>query len=284
MTASRYDRSGFTIVEILAALVVSLVIVAGVYQLLIGQNHLYMKQNAIMDVRSSLRATASLLAWEFRQASAADSDLYAIADNSVTLRSIRGSGFICDTHPSLPRVGVWGATGDFETTAVDSALVFAIGAKGLQDDSWHVWALTAKLTPSGGGVPTCDSWSGTPATDLVLAYVGSTDSLHTGAPIRMFRKTEYGLYEDGGRWWLGRKVGNAASFEKLNGPLLQPADSGLVFIYYDADGNATADRAQVAMVDIVLRGESIQRAPQATTASAFQQDSLTLRVWLRNGT
>ncbi|NIU73758.1 MAG: hypothetical protein GWN71_09290, partial [Gammaproteobacteria bacterium] len=41
-----------------------------IYQLLIGQNRLYMKQRELQDVRTSLRAAANLLAFELRQASA----------------------------------------------------------------------------------------------------------------------------------------------------------------------------------------------------------------------
>jgi hypothetical protein len=81
---------------------------------------------------------------------------------------------------------------------------------------------------------------------------------------------------------LGRKVGAAAGWEKLTGPLSPPSDSGLVFVYYDVSGNVTADLTQVKMVDIILRGESFGKAPQAgNLGPQVQEDSLTLRVSLR---
>lgn len=112
----------------------------------------------------------------------------------------------------------------------------------------------------------------------VLAGTGTFD---VGTPFRVFRRVEYGLYLDAGdgRWWLGRKVGAAAFYEKLTGPLLAPASGGLVFTYRDTAGNVTADPTQVATIEFVLRAESYR--PSGNTF-AFQQDSVAMRVALRN--
>jgi len=108
-----------------------------------------------------------------------------------------------------------------------------------------------------------------------------TGTYDVGTPFRVFRRVEYGLYLDAGdgRWWLGRKVGAAAYYEKLTGPLLAPASGGLVFTYRDTAGNVTADPTQVAMIEFVLRAESYR--PSGNTL-AFQQDSVAMRVALRN--
>jgi hypothetical protein len=57
-----------------------------------------------------------------------------------------------------------------------------------------------------------------------------------------------------------------------------PADSGLIFTYYDAAGAVTTDPTQVAEVDIVLRSESYGPA----LANQSLTDSLTMKVALRN--
>ncbi len=108
-----------------------------------------------------------------------------------------------------------------------------------------------------------------------------TDYVDVGAPFRAFRSTQYGIYQEDGRWWLGRKVGAAASYEKLAGPLRAPADSGLVLTYYDGAGNTTAIPMQVALVEIILRGESFGKVPRTGQAPAVQRDTLTTRVSLR---
>ena len=103
------------------------------------------------------------------------------------------------------------------------------------------------------------------------------DYVQVGSPLRAFRRIEYGLYPEGGRWWLGRKVGAAASYEKLTGPLRSAAAGGLVFTYYDAAGAVTADPTLVTAVEFILRAESYRR-PQG---QHYQVDSLATRVAIR---
>ncbi|MGD2215257.1 MAG: hypothetical protein PVJ64_00820 [Gemmatimonadales bacterium] len=279
------SEAGFTMLELLVYLFVAVLVVAGVYNLMIGQNRLYMKQRELQDVRTSLRAAANLLAFEFRQASAAGGDLDSIGTFDIILRSVRGNGVVCGIHNSSPRLGLYATGGDFTATADDSALVFQANGSGTGDDAWFVSGVSGKYDPSSGGVPSCQ-WSGVSAVpDLVVAVdtpLAALTGVEIGAPYRQFRKIHYGLYLDAdGRWWLGRKIGGAASWERLTGPLSAPSDSGLAFRYYDASGATTTDPSQVRMVDIVLRGESYGKVPTADGGPVVQEDTLTLRVSLR---
>lgn len=272
--------AGFTLVELLIYLTVGLVVIGSVYQLLIGQSRQYVKQRDLMDVRSSLKATASLLAWELRQARAMSGDLYSTGPNSFAIRSLQGTGVICAEHPTEPRYALWATAGEFQGTSDDSALLFATGSTGADDDEWKVVAITGLYEPAAGGVSTCfwgdslvgrgkgrtggtgaTAWTGNVAPDFVVQLTGNMDKVYMGAPVRAFRRVEYGLYEEGDRWWLGRKVGSAGSYEKVRGPLRPPWDSGLVFTYYDRAGNTTLDPAQVALVEIVMRAEGSVQGP-----------------------
>jgi hypothetical protein len=274
---ARLGEQGFTVAELLVYLVVAVIVIAGIYQLLIGQNRLWTKQREMEDVRTSLRATASLLAYELRQVSAAGGDLYSIGASTVALRSVRGSGIVCAVHGSAPRFGLSTTTGDFDKTADDSALVFEAGGSGVEDDTWVI-AKVKDTWLTGGGVDNC-TW-GTSSDITVEVDTAAYSGVEVGAPLRAFRRVEYALYSDGGRYWLGRKIGAAASYEKLTGPLSQPSDSGLVFVYYDQAGNVTANAAEVRFVDIILRGESYGMVP-GQSGPRVQEDSLTLRVSLR---
>lgn len=281
----RLNEGGFTIVELLVYLFVAVLVVAGVYNLMIGQNRLYMKQRELQDVRTSLRAAANLLAFEFRQASASGGDLDSIGTYDIILRSVQGSGVVCGVHNSSARLGLYSTGGDFTATTDDSAMVFVAGSAGTGDDTWFVGGVAGKYDPSAGGVPTC-GWSGVSvAPDLVIAVdtpLAALSGVEIGAPYRQFRRIHYGLYLDAdGRWWLGRKIGAAGSWEKLTGPLSAPSDSGLALRYYDAAGATTTDPTLVRMVDIVLRGESYGKVPTADGGPVVQEDTLTLRVSLR---
>jgi len=296
---SRMSRDGFTAVELLIYLLIGVVAVAAVFQLLIGQNRLYSKQRELMDVRSSLRAAASLLAWELRQPSAEGGDLMAISPTSFTVRSVRATGIICAEHRSLLRFGLISVLGELSATVADSALVFAAGDPGSADDRWKLVDLVAVTSPPAGGVSTCfwadpsigrgrpikaeygDSWSGDVQPDTVVEVVGNMDSVFVGAPFRAFRHVEYGIYQDEGRWWLGERVGGADTYTRLTGPLKPSQEGGLQFTWYDATGNVTTNPTEVALVQVVLRAESIKGVRRASAAASAQEDSIAIRVALR---
>ena len=90
---------------------------------------------------------------------------------------------------------------------------------------------------------------------------------------------EYSEYQQGGRWWLGRKVGAAASYEQLTGPLIAPS-SGLAFTYYDTLGAVTANPAALGSIAFTLRTESYKNTYVGETYE-YQRDSLTTKVSLR---
>jgi hypothetical protein len=129
---SRLDRGGFSVIELLVYLIIAIVVVTGIYQVLIGQNRLYLKQRELQDVRTSLRAAANLLAFELRQLSAADSDLYVINQFDLKLRSVQGTGIVCAIHGTQPRFGLYATSGDIQATTGDGRR--RLGAVGDRQD------------------------------------------------------------------------------------------------------------------------------------------------------
>jgi type II secretory pathway pseudopilin PulG len=299
MQRIRASERGFTVIELMVYFVIAVIVIAGVYQLLMGQNRLYIKQRELQDVRTSLRAAANLLAFELRAASPANGDIYTIDSDSFAVRSIQGTGVICGEHQTMTRYGLSEISGEFFFTADDSALVFASGNVGSDDDTWKVVAQDNVQTAPAGGVVKC-GWgdkgvgkgkgrtvgigppmNGRGVPDWVISTVGDMDDVYLGAPYRAFRRTTYGIFQESGRWWLGRRVGSSNTWERLTGPLRAPADSGLYFVYYDQSGATTGTIADIRMVDIILRGESLGKVPRPGEAPDFQQDTLTIRVSLR---
>lgn len=283
MTAAPFARSspgrrGFTIVELLVGLVVGSIVLTSVVQMLIVQGRGYGKQREIIDVRQTAREATALLAWDLRQSGRGDSPLAAISATSVALRSPRGMGTICAKHALLARYGLWKSGGNILATIDDSALVYQLGR-----DKWAALKITAVGTPVEMGVPAC-AWPGARPPDIVveLAVAAKTDTsyLKVGAPFRSFRRVEYKEYQLNNRWWLGRKVGSATSYEQLTGPLVPPASNGLTFAYYDSLGAVTANPAAVASVEFTLRTESYKKTHVANTLG-YQRDSLTMKVGLR---
>jgi Tfp pilus assembly major pilin PilA len=301
-------EAGFTLVEVMIYLVIALSVIGSIYQLVISQSRGYSKQREMMDVRGTLRGAGVLLSSELHAVMAPDSDLYVIGANGVTLRSVQGTAVICSEHPTanVLRYGLRVTSGDITATADDSALVFAAGGTSASDDTWKRVRITSVMAQGGSGVLNCFwgdatagrgkgkgsiagvlSTTGTQVPDLVFEVTGNMDNVYMGAPVLAFRKVEYGLYLDQGRYWLGRRVGTSTTWEKLTGPMRAPADSGLVLIYYDTAGAVlsplvAANRTKVAEVELVLRGESFGKAQIAGGSPTARQESMRTRISLRN--
>jgi len=102
-----------------------------------------------------------------------------------------------------------------------------------------------------------------------------------GAPVRGYEKVTYKLYQPAGvtLWYIGfRPAGQ--TMQPLIGPILP---NGLTFSYFDANGNATAVRTQVARIDITVRARTTSAVRGGgTAAAAVVVDSVTTSVALRN--
>ncbi len=271
-------RPGFTIIELLVGLVVGMLVLSSVVQVLIVQGRGYRKQREVIDIGETTREATALLAWDLRQSGLGESPLALMGGNSIALRSPRGMGTICARHPLLARYGLWKTGGNILAGPDDSALVFQLGR-----DKWTALKILSVGTPAAMGVPAC-AWPGARTPDVVveLAVGANTDTsfLKVGASFRSFRRVEYTEYQVNNRWWLGRKVGAAGSYELLTGPLVAPGSNGLAFSYYDTLGAVTTNPAAVGSVAVTLRTESYKNTDVGSTY-VYQRDSLTTKVVLR---
>ena len=272
------SRRGFSLLELIISMVMALIILGSVVQVMITQGRGYRKQREMVDIRDTGRQASSVLAWDLRQSVIGGSPLAAMGANSIALRSPRAVGTICAKHATLPRYGVWKTSGTFLATTADTAVVYAVGR-----DVWKKLKITAVGTPAAMGVTQC-IWPGARPPDVVVEFAVQfkTDTSHikVGGAIRAFRRVEYGEYQENGRWWLGRRVGSAASWEQLTGPLLAPASNGLTFTYYDTLGAVTVDPGAIGSIEFTLRPESFRKTTVGATQT-YQRDSLTTKVAVR---
>ncbi len=271
------DRRGFTLIEVLVGMVLGAIVMTGVVQMMVVQGRGYRKQREMIDVRETAREAVALLSSDLRESVSGGSPLAAIGPGMVALRSPRGLGTICAKHPTLARYGLWKTGGNIVAGVDDSALVYQLGR-----DKWTVLKITAVGTPAAMGVTAC-AWPGARPPDVVVEFgvstITDTSYLKIGAPFRSFRRVEYAEYQLNNRWWLGRKVGAAASYDQLTGPLVAPAN-GLTFTYYDTLGAVTANQSAVGSIAFTLRTESFKNTYVGTTY-VYQRDSLTTKVALR---
>lgn len=288
------SRRGFTMIELLIALVLLGVVSAAIYRVLVNNQRLYLAQTQRIDLSQNIRAVGNILPAEFRQLDASDGDISAMSATSISIRAMRWLGFAC-TPPVLGGAlnGVTmllrgGAPGEplfFGSRGInnntDSLLIYYDGDPTTRtDDFWATASITA--TPNGQKCP--DGQDGQRLVlNLNLLGLGANaaGAIPVGAPVWGFERVTYQLYQPPGdtSWYVGFQPGGG-TMQPLIGPVLA---NGLSFSYFDGNGNATAVRSQVARIDITVRARTaaaIRSGGYAPLAAAV--DSIVTSVALRN--
>lgn len=289
----RLTRRGFTMVELLVALVLFAIVSAGIYRVLVNNQRLYHAQTQRIDLQQNIRAAETILPAEFRELDAAEGDIAAMSATALTVRAMRWLAFTC----SPPVLG--GALGGVSLTirggavgqplffgsrgvnlANDSVLVYYDGNQATRnDDAWALGKPTAMLNlncPLGG--------TGQRLTlNLNLgASPNVNGAIPNGAPVRGFERVTYQLYQPAGdtSWYIGFQPAGA-TMQPLIGPVLS---NGLTFSYFDSLGVATAVPARVARIDFVVRARTAQvvRQTSGSTLLGATVDSVNVSVALRN--
>ncbi len=271
MSRRRLVRSsGFTLVEVLVAMTLTGIVVAGTLRALTAQKRFYARQTRILQARHAMRASTTILVSELREVSAPGGDLYAVGVDSIAFRSTVAFGIVCDVNGTNGTLSLTLTSGRFALEAGDSLLVFVENGPGDLDDTWR--ALPVNSISATG--PACAS--GAPA-DRVVNASGNLAGIWNGAPARLFRPYVFGLFEMNGRWWLGRRNRAAAGgYVPVAGPLAPPADGGLQLTYYAPDGTVTSNPALVNRVSITVK------APTDRTLTDPAYRSLSTSAYLRN--
>ncbi|MEO7986801.1 MAG: prepilin-type N-terminal cleavage/methylation domain-containing protein [Gemmatimonadales bacterium] len=292
-------RRGFTLVEMLVALVLVTAVVGVTYALLVQNQRVSRAQIEHAGLQDNVRTGALVVANELREigydsipvssglavSPSVSPDLLVMLSGRLEYKAMRGIGFTC-TAPTaselrLQRTTVLGArqpqAGDSVTAHVESDSATAT------DDAW----VHAVITSVGNGV--CAG--GSPAVSLQVAYSGAVGALapakmSVGGPVRYFEVMELRYYKSGGKSWLGsRSVSAGGVIEPMLGPL---ADStagvrGLTFTYLDRNGAPAVLPNDVREIAWTLKGVTGGAVRNAGTA-ALAVDSLALStsVALRN--
>lgn len=299
------SRLGFTMVELLIALVLLGLVSAALYRVLVNNQRLYMAQTQRIDLSQNIRAAANILPAEFRQLDAADaaaaSDIVAMGPDSITIHAMRWTTFVCSapllngTATNRSMIVRGGQPGDpmfFGSrgiqTATDSMMIYLDADQTTRNDDYYVPARVSAAVSGPALCPAVGVAAPQPGTTLTWDgnfYGGNNaaGAIPVGAPVWGFERVTYRLYQAAdGQYYIGYRpwLPAGTSIQPLIGPVLA---NGLTFQYYDANGNVTAVRTQVARIDITVRARTVnavRRGGQA--AAAVIVDSLTTSVALRN--
>lgn len=281
------SRRGFTMIELLVALVLFGLVGTSIYRLLVTNQRLYVSQSERVNTNQAARAAASILPGSIRELSASDpdgSDILVATSTGFRYRSLKNVYFACQ-NGTAGQIIVDGARW-FGIRAIDvttdSLLIFAEGDPTTRtDDRW----LHANVIAATAGT-SCSAPSTTSLTLTVTLLSGAMTSVLKGAPIRSYQIEQVSAYADAGsNWWLGsqtinKTTGTASTIQPIVGPL--QSDSGLALAYYDSTGTVTANRALISRIGITVRSRSMSQAQTGTGSVGYITQNLGTIVSLRN--
>lgn len=284
------SRSGYSLVELLIAMVMAAILGVGVLKIFMGTQRLNNALTQRVDVRQNMRTAAAMLPSELRQLDAVDGDIKAMSATSITIRAMRQVGIICAT----PVMGglLTGRTIRLRRPLYSSPRDFAVGDSLYMwnegdpytraDDGWLRGRVTAigvlactDLTP--GHSLTVDFAA------IALPQVNIIGAVPMGSPVRGFETVTYSLVQAADtRWYVNLTTTNATGTTGPT-PIIGPLNgaTGLAFAYFNSAGAVTAVPAQVAQIGITIREQSVRQVHRAG-AVGFTGDSLAMRVTLRN--
>lgn len=279
-------RRGYTVVELLIALIMAAVLCLGVLKVFVLDQRFTDALEQKVDIQQNLRTAMAMLPSELRQLNATDGDIKGMAADSITIRAMRQLAIVCN----LPGTGAlpgsrtyivrWPIYSGADFVAnQDSVFVWNEGASGIRtDDGWYRGKVTAVST-----VNCTDGAAGRQLTISLAAIaapmVNVAGGTPLGSPIRGFESVTYKVRQAAdNRWYLN--LANNGGNQPIIGPLT--GSTGVVFTYFNSAGAATAVATQVAQIGMTIRSQSGRRVHLPGTATGFTSDSLSTRITLRN--
>ena len=290
-------RAAFTLIELVAAIVVGGVVLAVVAGIALRQQRVFAALTEDAALAGQLRDAGSMLPGDFRVASVAGRDLREATDTSLELRETIGSAVVCDTLGGSIVLAPIVAGGDafaagFSTPAVgDTAWVLTP----LDSASrWMPYRVTSESGARAGqciaGGPRLDAGSlGTPRVALSLDSAAVPLTL-VGRPVRITRPIRYSVYKSSdGRWYLGARDWNSGasrfnSVQPLAGPFQSPTPATPVFRWFDTSGVlmptpvTSLDLVATLRVDLHGQTRNADLALGSATDSGARRDSVQLVV------
>ena len=287
-------RRGFSLTELVVAVVIACAIGAAVLDSGLRQQRFFAAAARFDAARTSVRQAADILSADLRPLSPRDGDLYVLAPDFVEFRLLLGASVLCTIAaardaavlPPLRAASALGLTSWVSSpVAGDTVLVFDEGGSGAADDRWTRHVLTADPS-AGANCPTASGFTSSAAEAAagwqIQIRPPLAASVAPGAPLRFVRRARYELYRAAdAKWYLGfvdclsTRMTPCAVVQPVSGPY---DAAGIRFGYLDSLGALTMAPPDVALITIDIRAS----APAADPASPPRRDSASAVVALRD--
>jgi prepilin-type N-terminal cleavage/methylation domain-containing protein len=271
------ERRGFTLVELVVALLVWAVVGTAAMSVMVAGQRSYRRQQELAEANATVRAATAILTGELR-----GSELLRGEGGSVTYRAFRNLYVTCRAaDPARSAVVLRDDFLGFRPLdpQVDSILLFADGDPATGSNDRWIHADLREITAG----PNCPD--GLPGVTARLAGIRGRDiqAIGAGAPVRGTALWEIKRYRDArGEWWVGmRRYHKATHRWPAVQPVLGPIGPwGFELRFYDSAGLHTDAPDRTVSVILAL---DVPRKIQSGPHLILSEDGwLNLRVTLRN--
>jgi len=269
------NRKGITLIELLVALVISGILLAGVYRTFVSQQHTFTVQDQVVDMQQNVRLAINRMTRELRMAGfgrmndaffgkvvgKGGGKVHGNFENIVTPGGV-GSVTVLGGYQSLTTLSA-NATSSSNTIQVNDATGLDlikrkyISINGVE--SHQIFKITGNLIEF------------TPGEAL------NEDHL-LGEPVFLIIAITYSRAVSEGKWALLRDENLGQGPQ----PVAENIDD-LQFAYFDANGITTANPADIRMIQLTIIARTDKTDPElAKVGDGFRRRTLTSNIQLRN--
>jgi prepilin-type N-terminal cleavage/methylation domain-containing protein len=276
------QRRGFTLIEVLIALIIMGVVTGAIYRLLNSSQRLSLAQAEQVSLQSNVRTGSLVVPNELRElgtfvaGSFEQNDIITpLDDDAITYRAMRGLGFVCQAPAGTElRIAKSTWTG-LRAPAANRDDGYLFNDKDPDDDGDDEW-LPVTITAVSEQANACGGAAG-----YVLTTAVAPPAVEVYTPVRLYEVMELKLHSADGEWWLGaRSVAAGEAVQPVLGPLT--AD-GFRLEYLNSLGAPTADEKAIKSIRVTVRGLTEDAVRQGGFgAMGHPEDVLVTQLMLRN--
>lgn len=266
-------EKGLTLIELLIALVISALIISGLYRTFIGQQKTYTVQEQIVDMQQNARTAVNRMMSEIRMAGFGNvSMVLPVTFSTGTFNNVLNLN--TPTAGSLTIVSAVGGTSTLTAAGVIGQSQIVVST--LTDDLGNALFDTSnKRYVSIGGLESYTITSVDNGTKTITLNGSLTYNHAIGTPIFNIKALSYRVDSVNVTLLRDENLGNGA----------QPqADSieNLQFTYLDAGGNPTANPLDIRVIRISLTARVERQDPDLNNGDGYRRRQIVSNVHLRN--
>jgi len=288
---------GFTLIEVLVALVLASLLAGVIFQVVRGQARFASVQGAQQEVQQNARGAVEIIASDLRAAQ--DSGLVEANANSITFLLPRAWGVSCGgsgtalnvVFPTVPDTSVMWALNNASGVLADTSTVANTPGWGPMPSSTFtgratVTSITAQNPVLGAAGNVCaDSVRSDSASARVRGRTLNGAGLpivRKGNSVYLYQIARYDVGTVDGEYWIRRSNGlpGDSNQQPLAGPI--SSASALSFTYYKTDGTTFSPGTDLTLLRQVARIGVKVVAHSRTKGRAELTDSVQTSVLLRN--